>query len=91
MKFVERKAKDQFKKGDVIRFKNKRDNEYCYALIAELPCSEHRNAAIILGNNGPVHAGDTYRSGKSIDDLREDLRFYDIVQVVRTETRVLTD
>lgn len=65
MKFVERKAKDQFKKGDVIRFKNKRDDDYCYALIAELPCSEHRNAAIILGNNGPVHAGDTFEADRS--------------------------
>lgn len=42
MKFVERKAKDQFKKGDVkkgdvVRFKDSWDTSYHYALIAKLP------------------------------------------------------
>lgn len=101
MKFVERKAKDQFKKGDVIRFKDRGDTSYHYAIIADTSNTWRKEimdefglcldySIIILNDYEHLCAGVTYRSG-SMKDLKEGMSDWDIVQVVKTETRVLTD
>ncbi len=106
MKFVERKATDQFKKGDVIRFKNSVDTYYHYAIIAKLPGNVitwnddderviatpvDKYAAVILNDYGCLHVGDTYRTEENIHKLIDILSDSEIGWEIVEKARTRTE
>jgi len=107
MEFFRKNEQVEFHQGDVVHFKNSVDTSYHYAIIVKLPSnlvsrydddergianSVEKYTTIILNDENPFYAGESYQMAGSIDKLIDGLKMsWDIVEKARTRTEDLTD